>query len=86
MVGFISVKGISKYVKNTISPYVYDFTAFFRRFILKNAPFSLNWAIKGRFGPKFSVGYVMMVDFIFITGISKFVKTTISPYVDDFSA
>ena len=85
MVDFVLVTGISKYVKNTISPYVDDFLALFRRFISKNALSSLNWSKKGEFGPKFSVGLVM-VDFILVTGISKFVKNTISSYVDDFSA
>ena len=27
-----------------------------------------------------------MVDFILVTGISKFVESTVLPYVDDFSA
>ena len=85
MVDFILVTGISKYVKNTISPYVDDFSALFRRFISKNAPFSLNLGKKGEFGHKFSNGLVM-VDFILVTGISKFVKNTILPYVDDFSS
>ena len=46
MVDFILVTGISKYVKNTISPYVDDFSALFRRFISKNDLFSLNWGEK----------------------------------------
>ena len=46
MVDFILVTGISKFVKNTISPFVDDFSAIFRRFISKNALFSLNWAKK----------------------------------------
>ena len=82
---FILVTDISKYVKNTISLYVDGFPALFRRFISKNALFSQNLGKKGEFGPKFSVGLVM-VDFILVTGISKYVKNTISPYVDDFSA
>ena len=39
MVDFILVTGISKFVKNTIPPYVDDFSALFRRFISKNALF-----------------------------------------------
>ena len=85
MVDFILVKGISKFVKNTISLYVDDLSALFRRFISKNALFSLIWAKKGRFGPKFSVGLVM-VDFILVTDIWKYVKNTISLYVDGFPA
>ena len=47
MIDFILVTGVSKFVKNTISQYVDDFSALFRRFILKNSLFSLNWAKKG---------------------------------------
>ena len=76
MIDFILVTGISKFVKNTILPYVDDFSALFRRFISKNSLFSLNWAKKGGFGPKFSIGFTL-IDFILVTGISKFVKNTI---------
>ena len=68
MVDFILVTGISKYVKNTISPYVDDFSALFRRFISKNAPFSLNLGKKGGFWPKFSIG-IIMIDVLSVTNM-----------------
>ena len=79
------VKSMSKFLKNFISPHVDDFPVLFHRFILEKSLFRLNWAKKGGLWPKYSIGLVM-VDFILVTGISKFLKNTISPYVDDFSA
>ena len=46
MVDYILVTGLSKFVKNTIRPYVDDLLALFRRLISKNALFSLNWVKK----------------------------------------
>ena len=52
---FILVTDISKYVKNTISLYVDDFQALFRRHISKNALFSQNFAKKGHLGPNIAL-------------------------------
>ena len=68
MVDFILVTGISKFVKNTIPPYVDDFSALFRRFISKNALFSLIWSKKGGFWPKFSIG-IIMIDVLSVTNM-----------------
>ena len=72
MIDFILVTGISKFVKNTISSYVDDFAALFRRFISKNTLFSLNWAKKGGFWPKFSIG-LTMIDVLSVTNMHSFI-------------
>ena len=84
MVDFILVTGILKYVKNTISPYVDDFSALFRRFISKNSLFSLNWAKKGGFGPKFSIGLIM-IDILSVTNMHRSLNKSILLQLYHFS-
>ena len=45
----MSVTHTPEFLKNTISPYLHDVSALFRRFILK------NWAKKGDFDPNIAL-------------------------------
>ena len=80
----MSVTHTPEFLKNTISPYLHDVSALFRRYTSKNSLFSLNWTKKGVFYP-FSVG-LAMINFIIVRRKLKFAKNTILMYVDDFSA
>ena len=85
MIDLIIVTGMSKFLKNSILPHVDDFSALIHRYLLKYAILGLLWVQKREFGPKFRIG-PLMIDFILVTGVPKFLKNSILPYVDDVSA
>ena len=81
-VDFILVTGISKFLKNTISPYVDDFSALFRRFISKISLFSLIWAKKGGFGPQIGL---IMIDILSVTNMHRSLNKSILLQLYHFS-
>ena len=70
---------------NSILPYIDDFAALNHRFLLKYAILGPIWAQKREFGPKFSIGQ-MLIDLKYITTMSLYDRHSFLPYIDDFPA
>ena len=76
---------MSLYDRHSLLPYIDDFPALLHRYLLKCVILGPIWAQKRGFGPKFSIGQ-MMVDFKCVTTMSYYYKNTVLPCIDDFSS